>query len=164
MLGFFASQITVEEDVNRLLPDSGQTKQIADIFKSSNFADKVIVKILARGQTQPEALITLADSFEAKLLEKHSAEIASIKKTVSDETALNIYNTVHNNLPVYLQEEDYSKIDSLITPKSVAQTMPSNCLANQQWRDLHTCQMAFSLKLIFLMLVNPYAHLTSQKK
>ncbi len=126
LLAFLASQIIIEEDINRLLPESGQTKQITGIFKSANFADKVIVKITARGETQPETLIALADSFETNLLQKHSAEIASLKKTVSDETALDIYNTVHNHLPIYLEQEDYNTIDSLIAPERVAQTMNEN--------------------------------------
>ena len=38
-------------------------EQITDILKSSNFADKVIVKLIARKETEPEVLITLSDSF-----------------------------------------------------------------------------------------------------
>ncbi len=126
VLGFCASLIKVEEDVNRLLPNGEQTKQITDIFKSSNFADKVVVKIISRKDAEPEQLMLLADSFESKLLESFPAQIASIKSKVSDETALDIYNTVHNNLPVYLEEQDYKTIDSLISPAQLPQTLEND--------------------------------------
>lgn len=129
VLGFCASRIKIEEDVNRLLPDGEQTRQITDILKSANFADKVIVKLVARRETAPETLMALADSFEAQLLAAHGADIASVKKTVSDETTLDIYNTVHQNLPVYLEEADYRAIDSLISPAQIPETLQSDYAA-----------------------------------
>ncbi len=121
--GLLASRIKLEEDVSRLLPNGEQTRQITDIFKSSNFADKVIVKVIAHKPIEPEALMAYADSFSAMVMAQHAAQIAQIKLTVSDETTLDIYNTVHANLPIYLDEEDYKAIDTLIEPEHVAQTV-----------------------------------------
>ncbi|MES2619487.1 MAG: 1-acyl-sn-glycerol-3-phosphate acyltransferase [Bacteroidota bacterium] len=129
VLGFFASRIKIEEDVNRLLPNGEQTRQITDILKSANFADKIIVKFIARKETEPETLMTIADSFEQQLLQTHQAEIASVKKTVSDETTFAIYNTVHQNLPVYLEEADYRAIDSLIDPAQISETLKNDFAA-----------------------------------
>lgn len=117
------SQIRVEEDINRLLPNGEQTRQITEIFKSSNFADKVIVKFIQQGEGEPETLMTYADSLKTLLEANYAKQIQNIRLTVSDETTLDIYNTVHDNLPLYLEESDYAKIDSLITTEQLKQTL-----------------------------------------
>ncbi|HLP49800.1 MAG TPA: 1-acyl-sn-glycerol-3-phosphate acyltransferase [Chitinophagales bacterium] len=123
LLGLMASLIRPEEDINKLLPNSEQTRGITDIFKSSNFADKVVVKVIARKPTEPEVLMAYADTLNARLLDKYTSQISDIKLTVSDETTLAIYNTVHDNLPVYLEEADYKAIDTLISPERIPQTL-----------------------------------------
>lgn len=126
LLGICALRIRPEEDVSRLLPNGEQTKQITDIFKSSNFADKVIVKLVQRSGGEPETLMAYADSFNALLLKNYASQIADVKLTVSDETTLSIYNTVYQNLPLYLEAEDYKAIDSLISPVTIPQTLQNN--------------------------------------
>ncbi len=126
LLGLLASRIRVEEDVTRLLPNGEQTRQITDIFKSANFADKVVMKIIAREDVEPETLMLYADSLEADLLANYQPQILEIKSKVSDETAFDIYNTVHNNLPVYLDESDYAVIDTLISAERIPQTLESD--------------------------------------
>lgn len=128
VLTFAAGHIQIEEDINRLLPNGEQTKQITEIFKSSNFADKVIVKLIQRGSGEPETLMTYADSLKTLLEANYSEQIKNIRLTVSDETTLNIYETVHDNLPLYLEEADYTKIDSLIAVKQLAQTLQNDYL------------------------------------
>jgi 1-acyl-sn-glycerol-3-phosphate acyltransferase len=123
VLGLMAARIRPEEDVTRLIPNGGKTQGITEIFKSSNFADKVIVKVVARKETEPETLIAFADSLNAAFTGTLAPQIAAVKYTVSDETTLAIYNTVHSNLPVYLDEEDYRTIDSLIAPATIPQTL-----------------------------------------
>ena len=126
LLGLCASRIKVEEDVSRLLPNGEQTKQITEIFKSSNFADKVVVKLIQRKEGEPELLMSYADSLNNVLLQNYAGQIASIKLTVSEETTLDIYNIVHNNLPVYLEEQDYKTIDTLISIERLPQTLESD--------------------------------------
>lgn len=123
VLGLMAARIRPEEDVTRLIPNGGKTQGITEIFKSSNFADKVIIKVVARKETEPETLIAYADSLNAAFTGTLAPHIAAVKYTVSDETTLAIYNTVHSNLPVYLDVEDYRTIDSLIAPATIPQTL-----------------------------------------
>lgn len=126
LLALAASRIRVEEDIARMLPDSEQTEQINRIFRHSRFYDRIIVKVKGNETTTPEQLIGLADSLESQLQSTYSSHIAEIKVRVDDETTLDIYNTVHSLLPVYLDEQDYAAIDSLITPEAVQNSMQSN--------------------------------------
>lgn len=126
VLALIASRITVEEDIARMLPNGEQTMQINSVLRHSRFYDRIIVKIKPNENTSPDDMIALADSLESRLLENYASHIAELKVRVDDETALAIYNTVHHHLPIYLEETDYAKIDSLITREAIAHAMESN--------------------------------------
>jgi 1-acyl-sn-glycerol-3-phosphate acyltransferase len=120
-----ASRIGFEEDIARMMPNSEATAQINDILSNSSLVNKIVVKIKSPTAT-PEELIAVADSFRL-LLEQHSSkQIREIKSRIDDETALDVYSIVHNNLPVYLDESDYAKIDSLISKEKIAQQLAEN--------------------------------------
>ncbi|MBL0308790.1 MAG: MMPL family transporter [Bacteroidetes bacterium] len=125
-LALVSSRIRLEEDISAILPEGEKTKEITDILRSSNVADKVIVKIISRREAEPEELIEVADSFERRLLDQFSGQIVSIKSRVSDETALQIYQSVYENLPIFLEEEDYQIIDSLTEPAQISRSLEQN--------------------------------------
>ncbi len=117
--GLLASRIKIEEDVAHMMPNSGQTERINQIISHSRFSDNIIVKISGKEGVQPEELTAMADSLESKLGAQYGSQIANIKSRVDDQVALNIYKTVHNNLPFYLDEKDYAAIDTLLTPEHI---------------------------------------------
>jgi 1-acyl-sn-glycerol-3-phosphate acyltransferase len=126
LLAAIASTIKVEEDIARMMPNGEKTEQINNIFRHSRFYDRIIVKIKGGSEQQPEDLIHIADSLEASLLSGYNTHIAELKIRIEDDATLEIYNTVHQHLPIYLEPEDYTKIDSLINPAQVASAMESN--------------------------------------
>jgi 1-acyl-sn-glycerol-3-phosphate acyltransferase len=126
LLCVIALGIRVEEDIARMMPNGEKTEQINSIFRHSRFYDRIIVKLKATKEQEPESLITIADSITANLLAGYSNYISELKLRVEDDATLEIYNTVHNNLPIYLDESDYALIDSLITESSVRASMESN--------------------------------------
>jgi uncharacterized protein len=126
LLALAASRIKVEEDIARMLPDSEQTEQINRIFRHSRFYDRIVVKIKGTTTSTPDDLITVADSLESALNTGYATHISEMKVRVDDETTLDIYNTVHSLLPLYLDKADYNSIDSLITPEAVKASMESN--------------------------------------
>lgn len=119
LLGFLASRIKIEEDVARLMPNSQQTERINQIFTHSRIANDITIKISGKEGVKPEELIEVADSLESRLRTGYSPLIANIRSRVDDQVMLNIYKTVHNNLPVYLDEKDYRAIDTLITQQHI---------------------------------------------
>lgn len=126
LLGAIASTIRVEEDIARMMPNGKKTEQINSIFRHSRFYDRIIVKLKATEKQEPESLIAIADSITANLSTGYSNHISELKLRVEDDATLEIYNTVHNNLPIYLDESDYAQIDSLISESSVRSSMESN--------------------------------------
>ena len=119
LLGFGASRIKIEEDISRMMPDGEQTARINKILSHSRLSDKIIIKIAGNASAQPEELIAQADSLENELTTHFQPYIADIKSKIDDQTAFEVYNTVHTNLPLYLDEKDYKTIDTLITTARV---------------------------------------------
>ena len=121
--GIIASRIHIEEDIAKMMPAGHDTQKVTDILSHSGFADKIVVKITMAHDSNPEALTTLADSFEQRLTRDYGDYVSDIKTRVSDHTILDIYNTIHEHLPVYLDLADYVTIDSLIAPPQVRSTL-----------------------------------------
>ncbi len=49
--------------------------------------------------------------------------ISKISYKADDDIAFSLFNTINNNLPVYLHGKDYATIDSLIQPQAIKQTL-----------------------------------------
>src|ERR1019366_8039478 len=126
ILGILASRIKVEEDISRSIPLTRQTAQISKIFSHSGFADKIVVKISLTTDTTPQVLTDLADSFAQRLQSNYGSYVAEVKTRVSDRAVFDIYNTIHNNLPIYLEEQDYKTIDSLIEPVRIRSSLQND--------------------------------------
>ena len=119
LLGFGAAHIKIEEDISRMMPNGEQTAKINKILSQSRLSEKIIIKIAGNEKAQPEDLIAQADSLESQLTAQYQPYIAAIKSRIDDQTAFDIYNTVHANLPLYLEEQDYKTIDTLIATEHI---------------------------------------------
>lgn len=125
LLGALASRIKFEEDIAKMMPNSEATAAINDLLSNSSLGNKIVVKIKS-ANAQPEQLIALADSMVQYLEQNQRANIKTIKLRIEDETALDVYSAINENLPVYLDESDYQTIDSLLTSERVDQTLSDN--------------------------------------
>ena len=126
---WFAMQVKFEEDISKILPKDKKIEKLNEVFQSSKFMDKLVVTVALKDTTaiaQPDSLITYADHFVEKCKTILTPYITTIHYKVEDGLALELFGTVSDHLPVYLQEKDYTKIDSLITPASITETMQQN--------------------------------------
>ncbi len=115
-----AMRIHIEEDISRALPNGKQVEQINKIFKHSRFADKLVVRInLTDNTATPEDLTAYAATLDSALRAKYGAYISDIRGKVEDDAALTLYTDVHDHLPLYLTDEDYRHIDSMLTGEQV---------------------------------------------
>ncbi|HRQ50003.1 MAG TPA: glycerol acyltransferase, partial [Agriterribacter sp.] len=74
----------------------------------------------------PDSLVAFADDLVTQVQEKLSAYISKISYKVDDEVTLAMFDVINEHLPVYLTEQDYLAIDSLITPDVINQTLQQN--------------------------------------
>lgn len=122
--GWLASRIKLEEDITRILPQDKKIERLQQFLQSSKFADKLVI-MLSREDANADSLVATAGSLDAGLprLQEH---IRSIRSQTDDGLMMEMIGQVQANLPLFLDSTDYQKIDSLITPAQVEQTMESN--------------------------------------
>ena len=125
LFGFFASKIKFEEDVTKLIPKSERSDEVTKVISQLNFADKITVIINAEDGTAPEVLTAAANTF-LDSLQSSEGYIKSIQGKVDDDNIQEAYEFVYNNLPLFLNEEDYSSIAQKLQKDSIAATVKGN--------------------------------------
>ncbi|MGN6214714.1 1-acyl-sn-glycerol-3-phosphate acyltransferase [Parafilimonas sp.] len=125
IIAFFAARIHFEEDISKVLPHDKKIEKLNQVFQNSKFADKLVITVSLKDSAaaQPDSLIDFTDTLVAHINETLQPYISKINYKADDDVALLLFNTINNNLPVYLGEKDYRAIDSLIEPNNLQQTL-----------------------------------------
>lgn len=126
LAGWFAMQLKFEEDISKILPNDKKIEKLNEVFQNSKFMDKLAVTVSFNDTTaaaEPDSLVTYADGLVAGINGKLSPFIRKINDKVDDEFAMELFGSISDHLPVYLEEKDYKAIDSLIAPETVKQTL-----------------------------------------
>lgn len=122
---FFASKINFEEDINQIIPKSEKSDLTAKVLKQLNFSDKIIVIIEKKSKDDNFQLSETADQFleKTKPLEKY---IGTIQGKVNDNEISETFDFVNQNLPLFLDENDYKEIERKLNKDSIAKQVENN--------------------------------------
>jgi len=122
---FFASKINFEEDINQIIPKNEKSDLTAKVLKQLNFSDKIIVIIENKYGEESFQLSEAADRFleSIKPLQKH---INSVQGKVNDDEISETFDFVNQNLPLFLDENDYKEIERKLNKDSIAKQVESN--------------------------------------
>ena len=125
VFGYFTNKVNFEEDISKILPNDKKIEKLNNVFQNSKFADKlaIIISLKDSVNAQPDSLVNFADSFVARIQQNLTPYIARLNYKVDDNTALELFGTINEHLPVLLTEKDYTTIDSLIQPATIQQTL-----------------------------------------
>ncbi|GAA0541276.1 trifunctional MMPL family transporter/lysophospholipid acyltransferase/class I SAM-dependent methyltransferase [Chitinophaga japonensis] len=126
-----AARIQLEEDITRILPRDKTLDKLQQVFSDSRFADKLVLIIAQEDTTaaaQPDSLTRFAAELGLTLAENESLSpyIKAVQEKVQDSMMMHLVQTVQNHLPLFLEEEDYKTIDSLVAPQRLRQTLENN--------------------------------------
>ena len=120
ILGFFASQIKLEEDITRFVPSDKNSQSVNSILDNLKSKDKLIVHGSIKNGENIEQLISKTDSVYNSVLQKvNRNDYIDISYTLSDDRMQQVYDIFYNNLPLFLEEKDYVKISNLILKDSI---------------------------------------------
>ncbi|MBO6200781.1 MAG: MMPL family transporter [Chryseobacterium sp.] len=122
---FLASKINFEEDINQIIPKNEKSDLTAKVLKQLNFSDKIIVIIEKKSKDDNFQLSETADQFleKTKPLEKY---IGSIQGKVNDNEISETFDFVNQNLPLFLDDNDYQEIERKLNKDSIAKQVESN--------------------------------------
>jgi len=125
LCGFFASKINFEEDINQIIPKNEKSDLTAKVLKQLNFSDKIIVIIENKSKEENFQLSETADTFLTKIepLQKY---IGSVQGKVNDNEISETFDFVNQNLPLFLNENDYKEIERKLQKDSIAKQVENN--------------------------------------
>lgn len=130
LMAFFASRLKLQEDITSFFPDDTEsTHNNALIFKNLKIKDRIIVMVSASDTMldDPEELIAYAESFETALLQRFDSSLLHTLITTIDEDKIqNTIDFIYNHLPVYLDQADYLRIDSVMNQQAIDGLMKKN--------------------------------------
>jgi 1-acyl-sn-glycerol-3-phosphate acyltransferase len=115
-VAYTASRITLEEDISRMISGVGPGNSVGDVVEHSPFLNKIVVTVSSPDLSSDE-LISVADSLALRLSTGECADyVESITYKISDTVMPALFNIVYDHLPIFLNQDDYRHLDSLMTP------------------------------------------------
>ncbi len=125
---YLVTKINFEEDITRMLPSDKNIQRISEVSQNINFMDRIIINLSLSDTSisDPNKLIECADILNEEL-KKHQPElIKNMDYQVSEQVMNEVYDVFFNNLPIFLEERDYQKIDSLLDKSSIENSIKNN--------------------------------------
>jgi uncharacterized protein len=126
-IGLFASQIRVQEDITKLTGSDNNPGMFGYVVSHVKLTDKFIIRLTledTNATPDPEKLILYAKSLTDSL-NRHfdKTYIKSIIGNVTDSSISASLDLLYEHLPVYLNDNDYLHIDSLLKPESIHESI-----------------------------------------
>jgi 1-acyl-sn-glycerol-3-phosphate acyltransferase len=128
-IGFFATRIHLEEDISKVLPKDKKIEKLNQVFQNSRFLDKLVLMVSLKDSmaaARPDSLVEFADSFAIAARKQLSPYMKKLNDRVNDSLTLDLFGTIYDHLPIYLEDNDYNKIDSLIRPEKLPGLLSSD--------------------------------------
>ena len=127
-MALFAAQVRFEENVTSFFPDTKDSQNAINVFENLKIKDKIMIMLSGKdGVADADSLIEAAETIKQDL--QQQAEGTLIKEIFSkaDENLINsVGDFVYDNLPLFLSDEDYQRLDTLLTAGNIAALMQKN--------------------------------------
>lgn len=126
---FFAFQIKLEEDISKFIPNEKSIQKFNYVFSNLKSTDKLVFTISLNDSVaaDPDLLIEYTDKFADTLLKRFKpSHIKDLTYSVSEEKVFDVYSTFYNHLPLFLDDTDYSRIDSMLNKKSLEEVIKND--------------------------------------
>ncbi len=127
--GYFASQIYLEEDINKLMPSSknedGTTKLA---FANLRIKDKTFLLFEGRDGASVERIVETCDAFIDSLqtLDAGQQSVGDIFYRLSEDLLPDAIDYLSAHLPAYIDTDIYNHLDTLLTEQHMLTQMELN--------------------------------------
>lgn len=125
-LVFLVTKIHFEEDITKLIPVNSENKDMGKVLKTVNFTDKIIVNIRRSDAAETDRLIKYANEFADSLQSQSGEYVKYLRGKIDESNLLQTMDFVYENLPLFLDDEDYKTIANKIEADSIAAITASN--------------------------------------
>ncbi len=125
-LGILVSKIRFEEDISKLIPINEESQDLQKVLNTVNFTDKIIVNIHREDSVAISELTQYAAQFLDSLTVNAGSYVKNIRGKVNDDDLQQTMNFVYDNLPLFLEKEDYKNIALKLQKDSVSAITEAN--------------------------------------
>lgn len=156
--GWLGSKLHFEENIATLLPKTEDSSKSGIAFSNIKVKDKVFLLIDDNGQgTAPETLAAAMDAWMEEVAARDGKGlVANCLYRLDNDDLMNLVGFAVGNLPAYLPEEAYARLDSLLNEEAIdkiaagefAGELPD--LGGMTLRDGHIFSRDGSVVLAFL--------------
>lgn len=129
ILSLGASQIRLEEDISKFFPDDERVEKLNLVLQHSKFVERLVIMVSnpdSASAPQPDSLVIHAEELIARIEEELKPYVKKVSSSVDDEKILEVFKTVYDNLPIFLNDQDYVQLDSLSQPEVVKEVLQEN--------------------------------------
>ena len=145
VFGFFASKITFEENIAKLMPVENSESELA--FGNLRVKDKVFIQMTAAGEepVSTEVLSALQDEFVEGLMAKDATHglIDNILYRIDDDLLVSALDFALSHVPSFVDTSLYAAFDAAITPEAVFAQMDRNlAIIENDWTGDDTQMVA----------------------
>lgn len=154
---WFSLKINFEEDISKLLPSAEEGGAEELVFSNLKVKDKIFILFNPLSdEVGPDELTEVCDAFVESLFAKDSTHnaIHSMLYQVDESLMQDGITFLYENVPAYLEESDYARLDSIMMKDQVERQMEENysllrSSAGMIYKDLIT-QDPIALRNLFL--------------
>ena len=126
VFGFFASKISFQENITQLIPSNEQSEITSKVLRQVNFADKTTIIIKRKAKGSVDDLTKYASLFLDSINKNCKPFIGKIQGKVDDENLQESFDFIYNNLPIFLEDNDYKTIQNKIQNDSISKILEAD--------------------------------------
>lgn len=111
-------RLNYKEDISDFLPLDADNQTALQVYQDISGANRIFAIVSARGASEadPDSLTAGVEAFVQNVeAADTSAFISAITKTVDMERMVSVMDEVYENIPYFLSDADYVRIDSLLS-------------------------------------------------
>ncbi|TAH41506.1 MAG: methyltransferase domain-containing protein [Bacteroidetes bacterium] len=129
VLIYFASKVELQESVAQMLPQDKATEKLNKFYQNSKISDRILFRLSAKDSTSvsdQDSLVFLCDKIIALIDSSAGEFIESIEYMAQDSTTNNMLSSIDENLPFFLEKDDYRLIDSITSTEAISAKVEAN--------------------------------------
>jgi len=125
---FLGFKIKLLEDVNSMLPDSKAIHALNDVISHTQVGEQIVFLASFKDTTytNPDSLVNAATDFEQQLQKSCKQWIDTIRLQIGEGYEESFLSVLQDNLPLFLNAQDYKQLDTLLQPEHIKSTIEAN--------------------------------------
>ena len=122
---FFANRLKFEEDITRIIPKDEKNDAITKVISQLKFTDKIAVIIEKKNEGSLDDMTNQATDF-LDSIQPLNTYYNDIQGQYDLDNFASTFDFVQQNLPIFLEKEDYQQLDRKLNKDSIASIVEKN--------------------------------------